>query len=237
MPVKIKWFPPSWFQIKTRAVVIYVDPAYLRSYYTRYPKKIEYSRWPDPVDGLPEKLEKADLILISHHHQDHVKQVTIKRLKHNNTLVVAPERCIGLLGDDLRVVAPGEEFTFRGMTIRMVAAYNAEKGSSTRKVHHRGDGVGYVLTVEGKVIYHAGDTDFIPEMKALGWVDVALLPIGGTFTMNYSEAVRAATAIKPQIIIPMHRNKEDPLMFKQKIEEKTKIKVVPLQIGETYQLA
>jgi L-ascorbate metabolism protein UlaG (beta-lactamase superfamily) len=236
MPVYIKWFPASWFQIKTRALVIYVDPAYLRSCYTRYPKKIEYSRWPDPVDGLPEKLEKADLILVTHHHQDHVKKVTVKRLKHKNILIVAPERCISLLGDDLHAVAPNEEFTFRGMTIRTVAAYNTETGSSTRKFHHRGDSVGYVLTVEGKAIYHAEDTDFIPEMTSLGSVDVALLPIGGTFTMNDAEAVQAATAIKPQIIIPMHRNKADPEMFKRKIEKKTNIKVVPLQIGETYQL-
>ena len=134
------------------------------------------------------------------------------------------------------MVAPGEEFTFRGMRIRAVAAYNFPTGSSTRKVHRRGDGVGYVLTVEGKAIYHAGDTDFIPEMTTLGLVHAALRPIGGTFTMNYAEAVRAAIAIKPQIVIPMHRNKADPLMFKHKLEEKTKIKVVPLQIGETYQL-
>jgi len=60
MPVAIKWFPPSWFQINTKNLIIYIDPAYLGSYYTHYPKKIEFSRWPDPIDGLPEKLEKAE---------------------------------------------------------------------------------------------------------------------------------------------------------------------------------
>ena len=73
MSVSIKWFPPSWFQIKTHSVIIYIDPAYLRSYYKRYPKKIEFSRWPDPIDGLPEKLEKADLVLLTHDHKDHAK--------------------------------------------------------------------------------------------------------------------------------------------------------------------
>ena len=55
MPVSIKWFPPSWFQIKTRDIIIYIDPAYLKKYYTKYPQKIEFSTWPDQIDGLPEK--------------------------------------------------------------------------------------------------------------------------------------------------------------------------------------
>ena len=86
MSISIKWFPPSWFQLKIENLIIYIDPAYLRSYYTRYPKKIEFSKWPDPIDGLPEKLEKADLILVTHDHKDHAKAITINRLrkkKHN----------------------------------------------------------------------------------------------------------------------------------------------------------
>ena len=55
MPVSIKWFPPSWFQIKTKDKIIYIDPAWMRTYFTKYPKKIEFSKWPDPIDGLPEK--------------------------------------------------------------------------------------------------------------------------------------------------------------------------------------
>ncbi|MDJ0987007.1 MAG: MBL fold metallo-hydrolase [Desulfobacterales bacterium] len=234
MSVTLKWFPPSWFQIQTENAVIYIDPSYLRSYYTHYPHKIEFSRWPDPIDGLPEKLPKADLILVTHHHKDHAKDVTIKRLKRKNTLVVGPKRCINNLGKNIRVVKPGVDFTFRDIAIKAVEAYNTPEGSSTRKVHHQGDGVGYVLTVEDKTIYHAGDTDFIPEMKQLGWVDVALLPIGGTFTMDLTEAVRAAIAINPKAVIPMHLSKANPQDFKTKIEKKSKISVVPLQIGETY---
>ena len=234
MSVTLKWFPPSWFQIKIENAVIYIDPAYLRSYYTHYPYKIEFSRWPDPIDGLPEKLPKADLILITHHHKDHAKDVTITRLKRKNTLVVGPKRCIKSLGKNIRVVAPGDDFTFRDIAIKAVEAYNTPGGSSTRKVHHQGIGVGYVLTVAGKTIYHAGDTDFIPEMKQLGRVDVALLPIGGTFTMDLKEAVQAAMAIKPKVIIPIHRSKANPKDFKNKVERKSKIKVIPLQIGESY---
>lgn len=236
MSISIKWFPPSWFQIKTKGKVIYIDPAWLRSYYKNYPHKIEFSRWPDPVDGLPEELEKADLILATHHHKDHVKSVTANRLKHANTLVVAPKRCIKELGKNIKVIEPGEEVNFDDIKIKAVDAYNTKQGSSTRKIHHKGDGVGYLVIMEGKTIYHAGDTDFIPEMERLGDVDVALLPIGGTFTMDVDEAAGAALAIKPKIVVPMHHSKADPKEFKEKVEAKSDIKVLSLQIGEVYHL-
>ena len=82
MSISIKWFPPSWFQIKTGNKIMYIDPAYLRTYFTHYPKRIEFSKWPDPIDGLPEELEKADIILLTHHHKDHCKSVTVNRLRH-----------------------------------------------------------------------------------------------------------------------------------------------------------
>jgi len=103
-------------------------------------------------------------------------------------------------------------------------------------VHHKGDCVGYLITLKGKTIYHAGDTDFIPEMKELRDIDVALLPIGGTFTMDIQEAVEAAIAINPYVVIPMHHLKANPQEFKKKVEAKTNIKVVPLKIGEVYRL-
>ncbi len=237
MSVIIKWFPRSWFQIKTADKTIYIDPAYLRTFFTKYPKKIEFSKWPDPIDGLPEELERADLILVTHDHKDHGKDVTVNRLSRVDTLVIAPKRCAKKLGREVRVIEPGEEMTFGNIKVKAVEAYNTGKGSSTRKIHHKGYGVGYLVTIEGKTIYHAGDTDFIPEMRALGNVDLALLPIGGTFTMDMQEAVEAAIAIKPKTIIPMHHLKADPQKFKDRIEARSDIKVVPLQIGEVLQLS
>jgi len=94
MTISIKWFPPSWFQIKTNNRVIYIDPAYLKTHFKDYPKKVEFSTWPDPIDGLPEKdLEKADIILVTHHHKDHCKQVTVNRLKGRNTIILA-QKCV-----------------------------------------------------------------------------------------------------------------------------------------------
>ena len=236
MPISIKWFPPSCFQIRTRSKTMYIDPAYLRTYFTHYPKKIEFSRWPDPIDGLPEELEKADIILLTHHHRDHCKSVTVNRLRRADTLVVAPKRCIKELGKDIELIEPEKEMTFGDIKIRPVDAYNTEQGSSTRKVHHKGYGVGYLIRIGANTIYHAGDTDFIPEMREFGDVDIAFLPIGGTFTMDIGDAVKAAIAIKPKIVIPMHRSKADPQEFKKKVEAMSHIKVVPLQIGEVYHL-
>jgi L-ascorbate metabolism protein UlaG (beta-lactamase superfamily) len=236
MSFLIKWFPPSWVQIKTKDKVLNIDPAYLRTYFTHYPKRIESSKWPDPIDGLPENLEKADIILVTHHHKDHFKRVTVNRLKHAKTLILAPEHCIKELGEEMKVIAPGEKIVIGDIRIRAVKAYNTQKGSSTKKVHRKGYGVGYVVTTYGKTIYHAGDTDFILEMKDLGDIDVALLPIGGTFTMDMKEAVKAAMAIKPKIVIPMHHLKGDLQEFKRRLEAKSKIKVVLLKIGEVYWL-
>ncbi|ODS39524.1 MAG: hypothetical protein A7316_05300 [Candidatus Altiarchaeales archaeon WOR_SM1_86-2] len=197
MSASIKWFPPSWLQIKTADKTIYIDTAYLGTYFTNYPKKIEFSRWPDPT---------------------------------------APRQCIKELGKDIKVIAPWEEITSGDIRIKAVDAYNTMEVSSTRKVHHKGYGVGYLITLEGKTIYHAGDTDFIPEMKEPGDMDAALLPIGGTFTMDAQEAVKAAITIKPAVVIPMHMKKADPQEFKKNVEARSNIKVVPLQIGEIYKL-
>ena len=236
MALSIKWFPPSWIQIKTKDSIIYIDPAYLRTYFTKYPHKIEFSKWPDPIDGLPEKLEKADIILLTHDHADHCKKVTVDRLRKKNTIVYGPKRCIKKIGNDIRVVEPGEEISFGKIKIKATDAYNTKEGSSTQKVHHKGNGVGYLITANGKTIYHAGDTDFIPEMKQLGPIDVALLPIGGTYTMDINDAVKAAMAIKPATVIPMHHLKSNPQEFKKKLEERSDLRGQSLQIGEIYLL-
>lgn len=237
MPVYIKWFPPSWIQIKYEEHIIYVDPAYLKTYYNDYPHKIEFSTWPDEIDGLPEEdLEKADIILVTHHHKDHCKQVTIKRLRNDNTLVLAPEICNKELDKDFEDVEPGDQLQLEDIKIGVVPAYNTPEGNSTKKYHKKGVGVGYLIKIKDKTIYHAGDSDFIPEMKEFGKLDVAFLPIGGTFTMDMDEALDAVMSIKPKIMVPMHMKDANPTEFKKLVEENSDLKVVLLEIGGVYTL-
>jgi L-ascorbate metabolism protein UlaG (beta-lactamase superfamily) len=235
--IYIKWFPPSWFQIKAGRHIIYIDPAYLRTNFAHYPKKIEYSKWPDAIDGLPEELEKADIILITHHHKDHCKKVTVNRLKDEKTKVLATKQCSKELGKGITAVRPGMEIVMNNIKVRAIAAYNDKHEGKVKLMHKKGIGVGYVITIEGKTIYHAGDTDIIPEMESLEDIDVALLPIGGRdFTMDLSDAVKAAKKINPKIVIPMHRFEADAEKYKKLVEQETSARVEVLDIGEIYQL-
>lgn len=237
MAIIIKWFPPSWFQIKTENDVIYIDPAYLSTNFKHYPKKIEYSNWPDPIDGLPEELETGDIILITHHHKDHCKKVTVDRLRDKKTKVFAPKQCSKELGEQITVVKPGSKKEMSNLVIKVVEAYNVLNPEKKKTVHKKGNGVGYLISIEGKTIYHAGDTDLIPEMRELKKIDVAMLPIGGRdFTMGFDEAFQAIRIINPDVVIPMHRFETDTVAFKRQVEKETSSTVKVLTTGEPLQL-
>ena len=232
--ISIQWFPPSWIQIKAQKKIIFIDPAYLKTFFKDYPKRIEFSTWPDPIDGLPEELKKADLILVTHHHKDHCKRVTADRLRRPDTLVVAPKRCAKELGEEIKTIEPGERLSLGYVGVEVVQAYNTAQGSSTGMQHKKGEGVGYLIVIEDKTIYHAGDSDCIPEMREFGKIDVALLPIGGKFTMDIDEAVEAAIAINPKVVIPIHRFKADLGKLADQTETKSDINLISLDIGESY---
>ncbi len=237
--IDIKWFPPSWIQIKTSDELIYIDPAYLKKYYAGFSNKVEFSTWPDAIDGLPDKdLEKADVILVTHHHKDHCKKVTLNRLNKKDTVVIAPKACSKELGNDITVIKAGEEIEAAEIKIRAVEAYNTRRGHKVKIAHKKGIGVGYVINLRGRIIYHAGDTDMIQEMANLGPIDVALLPIGGRdFTMDVADAVHAVRMIKPKIVIPIHHFDADPREFKNRVENCSDIKVELLEVGEVYYLS
>lgn len=117
----------------------------------------------------------------------------------------APKRCRGELGEGYITVAEDETFTAGPFEVTAVPAYNTPEGRSTKKQHKRGDGLGYVLRADSSPsIYHAGDTDVIPEMAEIDGIDWAFLPVGGTFTMDSAEAVEAAALIEPGRAFPMH---------------------------------
>ena len=132
------------------------------------------------------------------------------------------------------MVEPNETHAAGTISIHTVNAYNSTEGSSTVKQHKQGVGVGYILEINGTRIYHAGDTDVIPDMKKIGKIDIAMLPIGGTFTMNPKEAIEAIEIIKPTIVIPMHNLAQSLHTFAKKVEKETKAKAVVMEIGEKF---
>lgn len=228
----ITWFPNSWIRLRSEKKVIYFDPAYLTTYFSEYSDKTEFSKWPNPIDGLPNGLEKADLIFITHHHKDHCKKVTIDRLKKKETKVFAPKTCLAELDDTFQIVKKGDQLKIdKEINLEVVDAYNTENGSSTKKQHKKGKGVGYILTLGKIKIYHLGDTDFLSEMKQIINIDIAFVPMGGKFTMDIDEAVEATKAINPKIVIPIHKLDKHFKDFEKKFKG-GKIKCIVPKIGQ-----
>jgi len=139
--------------------------------------------------------DHADIILLTHDHYDHYSEPDIKALMTPSTRVVAP-MSTPLVTDR---IAAGKSISIRDVTVRAVPAYNMGKA-----FHPKANGwVGYVIIMDGTTVYHPGDTDRIPEMKGLS-VDVALIPVGGTYTMDAREASEVLTDIKAAHAIPIH---------------------------------
>jgi len=158
----------------------------------------------DPYD-LPRGMPKADIIFVTHGHRDHLSPEDIVRLLKPGTIVVTSEAAQSLLPEEVEHitgVTPGTGIVVDGIKVEVVPAYNKKKDFHPKE---RGD-VGFVIHLEGRTIYHAGDTDFIDEMKNIT-TDVALLPAGGKYTMDAAEAAEAANTIKPRVAIPMHWGK------------------------------
>jgi len=214
MSISIKWIPyHSWFKIQIGDQIIHIDPAFYKAY-----------------PGVESEFaDKADFILITHAHHDHCDLKAIEKLKKSDTTIIAPISCKNKIIGEFDITEAGAEKTIMGINFKTVHAYNIGKN-----FHPKSFGVGYLISFNNKSIYHAGDTDFIPEMETLGKIDVALLPIGGTYTMDLMEAVDSLNVINPEIVIPMHQLEADPEKFKEIVESTTKSKVVILKQGEVF---
>jgi L-ascorbate metabolism protein UlaG (beta-lactamase superfamily) len=217
MVIYVKWLGHASFQIRTADKIIYID-------LKKYGKVVETS-------------EKADIILVTHNHGDHCSPPKIQNLRKKDTVVVAPKNCASRIGGNVKSIKPEEEINAGSLRIEAVEAYNVKRFKPSGKPWHpKGYGVGYLIKTEGKTICHAGDTDFIPEMRRLKNIDLALLPTGDKYTMDDTEATEAAVAISPKIVMPMHTWGKDREEFKRKVEGNSKIQVILLQEGEEFQL-
>ncbi len=174
--IEFERFVQSSFRIKSGDTVIYIDPHRITS-------------------G-----DAADLVLITHEHYDHMDSASIKAVEGPNTVIVANAPCAralqGKVGARIVSIEEGQTVSENGVDVRAVPGYN--------NVHRRGQNVGFLFSLGGTTIYHAGDTGRVPEMAGLGPVDVALLPIGGTYTMDEAEAAQATKDIRPKVVVPMH---------------------------------
>ncbi|MBN2021110.1 MAG: MBL fold metallo-hydrolase [Sedimentisphaerales bacterium] len=176
MAVTIQWFGHASFKITDAKTVVYIDP------------------W-----KLKDASHDATIALVSHSHYDHLSAADIEKVSDPNTRLIATGDVVKQLkkGD---VLKPGQAIAVGDVNITGVPAYNTAK-----KFHPKSnDWLGFIIEVGGKRIYYAGDTDVTEEMKALENIDIALLPVGGTYTMDSSEAADAVKFFKPKTAIPYH---------------------------------
>ena len=154
---------------------------------------------------IKENCNDADLIFITHDHYDHYSEEDIDKIKNKDTIIIAPEKLLnslleyGISQNNIVMVKPGQNYMVEGIKFETVAAYNLNK-----QFHPKENGwVGYIIELEGIKYYIAGDTDMTKENKKVK-CDVALVPVGGTYTMNYKEAAELVNIIKPKIAVPIH---------------------------------
>ena len=182
----LTWLGHSGFLIRAGRANVYIDPY-------RVP------------DGAP----PADVILVTHHHYDHFSPADVEKLSTERTWLIGPPTVAERVGGQVVSVAPGqlvEPDSVRNIDVRAVAAYNTSKRDKAGHPFHSREsgGVGFDVRVRGERLYHAGDTDVIPEMDEVVGVEVALLPVSGVYVMTAGEAAEAARRIAPKIAVPMH---------------------------------
>ena len=182
----VEWLGHSGFRVTVGRQRVYLDP---------------YRVSPDAP--------KADLILVTHGHYDHFSPRDVEFLSHERTWLVGPHAVAERVAGRVVAIAPGqvvEDELVRGVEVRGVAAYNTSKRTPDGNVFHPREAgfVGFDLNVRGERLYHSGDTDVIPEMDTVTGVDLALLPVSGTYVMTAGEAAEAARRIQPRVAVPMH---------------------------------
>jgi L-ascorbate metabolism protein UlaG (beta-lactamase superfamily) len=181
----------------------------------------------DPYSKLADygQLPKADLILITHEHQDHLDPVALQQVRTTKTLVVLTEKCAEKVTGGI-VMKNGDVRKVEGITIVAVPAYNImHKRDNGEPFHPKGAGNGYVLTCADKRLYIAGDTEYVPEMGNLKGIDIAFLPMNLPYTMTPEMVADAARSFKPKVLYPYHYGETDPARLVTLLKDNPDIEV------------
>ena len=181
---------------------------------------------------INENYHDADIIFITHSHYDHYSEEDISKVIKDNTTIVVPKDLedmvlqFGFAKEHIIVVSPNEEYSVLGINFKTIPAYNTNKNFHPKS----NEWVGYIVNLDQTTYYIAGDTDITEENRQVK-CDVAFVPIGGTYTMTYSEAAELINEIKPQIAAPIHYglivgNKEDANNFANLVDKEIECKIL-----------
>ncbi len=201
MKNKVTWLGHASFRISNDKT-IYIDPWQL--------KKSE---------------PKADIILVTHDHFDHLSVPDIKKIAKKDSIIVTTPSVKQQVSGDVRVVKPGDKLRIGDVEILAVLAYNPSK-----PFHPKDSGnVGFIITMNGESIYHTGDTEFIDEMKSLK-ADILLVPVGGKYTSDADDAAKIVNAVNPKLAIPMHWGTLNDVAGREAAERFKKLVKSPVEI-------
>ncbi|HEA66759.1 MAG TPA: MBL fold metallo-hydrolase [Desulfobacterales bacterium] len=181
----------------------------------------------DPWSRLADysKMPKADIILLTHHHRDHLDRAAVEKLLTEKTTLILTETCSEKIKGGA-VMKNGDLKTEKGLKIEAVPAYNlVHMRSEGIPFHPKGIGNGYVITFGNKRVYVAGDTENIPEMKSLEKIDIAFLPMNLPYTMTPEMVAGAAKMFKPKILYPYHYGKTDVSKIVNLLKEEKEIEI------------
>jgi L-ascorbate metabolism protein UlaG (beta-lactamase superfamily) len=189
------------------AKIIHIDPVFRYADYTKMPK--------------------ADLILVTHEHGDHLDDVAIQDLIKEGTVIICTSKCLDRINiKGSTVMKNGDKKILQGIAIEAIPAYNIKHmRSENNPFHPKGEGNGYILTFGDKRVYVAGDTENTPEMKALTNIDVAFLPMNLPYTMTPEMVADAAKAFKPKILYPYHFGNTDTSQLVDLLKDTPEIEV------------
>jgi L-ascorbate metabolism protein UlaG (beta-lactamase superfamily) len=205
--------PPQEFS--TSAGTLKITPIQHASLMIQAGGKVLYI---DPAQGSFDGLPPADYILITDIHGDHMAPPIVDKLKKPGTEIVAPQ-AVSETVSGTSVIAYGQTKKLGPFTVESIPAYNLTRGPAAGKLFHdKGRGCGYVVTYGGKRFYFSGDTEAIPEMKALKNIDVAFVCMNLPYTMTPEEAATAVRAFHPAVVYPYHYKGSDTMAFKKALD-------------------